>query len=117
MSDRSDWLLRERATIVFDDIVGPVFADLVERYDGAGGLVVKVVPDSPLILGIERHSSLMVRRPDGIEMIVCVYWVGGSGRLVAENIRMVTLSKTFDLFTVTREALNEQVRFLSGLER
>lgn len=117
MSERSDWLLRERASIVFDDIVRPVFADLIERYNGAGGLVVKVVPDSPLILGIERHSSLMVRRPDGIEMIVCVYWVGGSSRLIAENIRMVTLSKSFDLFTVTREELEEQLKFLSGLER
>lgn len=58
MSGRSDWLLRERASIVFDDIVRPVSADLIERYNGAGGLVVKVVPDGPLILGIERHSAL-----------------------------------------------------------
>lgn len=37
-------------------------------------------------------------------------------RLVAENIRMVTLSKTFDIFSVTKELLGRQVRFLSGLE-
>lgn len=75
------------------------------------------VPDSPLITGISRYASIMVRHPGGVEMIVCVYWVEGSLRPAAENKRMVTLSKTFDLFTVTREALGKQIRFLSGLEK
>jgi hypothetical protein len=59
----------------------------------------------------------MISHPGGVEMIICVYWVKGSMRLVAENIRMVTLSKTFDIFTVTKELLGKQVRFLGGLER
>jgi hypothetical protein len=117
LSEQSDWLLSERAAVVFDDIVGPVFAHLIEQYGGAGGVVVEAVPDSPLILGLKRYSSIMVRHPNGIEMIVSVYWVEGSGRLIAENIRMVTLSKSFDIFTVTREELEEQVKFLSALGR
>lgn len=117
MSGKSDWLLNERAAIVFDDIVEPVFASLIEQYDGAGGVVVKTVPDSPLILGLKRHSSIMIRHPNGIEMIVSVYWVAGSKRLIAENIRMVTLSKSFDIFTVTREELKRQVEFLGALGR
>ncbi|MEW6146030.1 MAG: hypothetical protein AB1598_13550 [Thermodesulfobacteriota bacterium] len=117
MSGRSDWLLGERAAVVFDDIVEPVFARLIEQYGGAGGVVVEAVPDSPLITGLKRYSSIMVRHPNGMEMIVSVYWVEGSGRLIAENIRMVTLSKSFDIFTVTREALEEQVKFLSALGR
>ena len=74
------------------------------------------VPDGPLIMGIERYSSIMFRHPGGLEMIVCVYWVSGSHRLIAENIRMVTLNKTFDIFSVTEEELEKQVRFLAGLD-
>lgn len=117
LKDKSDWQLHERAHAVFNQIVIPAFADLMEFYNGMAGYVVKKVPDSPLITGIKRYASIMVRHPSGIEMIVCVYWVEGSGRLVAENIRMVTLSKTFDLYTVTKEELLGQVKFLSGLDR
>ncbi len=114
--DKSDWILNERANIVFDQVVAPAFEDLIGLYNGVGGYVVKVVPDSPLITGIKRHSSVMVRHPNVLEMIVCVYWVEGSERLVAENIRMVTLSKTFDIYSVTKEGLLKQLKFLSGLE-
>lgn len=117
MSGQTDWLLSERAAVVFDDIVEAVFAHLIEQYNGSGGMVVKAVPDSPLILGLKRHSSIMVTHPNGVEMIVSVYWVERSRRLVAENIRMVTLSRSFDIFTVTREELEEQVKFLSALGR
>ena len=50
-------------------------------------------------------------------MIVCVYWVEGSSKLVAENISVVTFSKTFHLNSVTREELSEQLKFLCGLVR
>ncbi len=102
---------------IFDLKVKPVFADLIEFYNGVGAYIVKAVPDSPLITGIKRYASIMVRHPSGVEMIVCLYWVEGSKRLVAENIRMVTLSKTFDIYTVTKEELLRQVKFLAGLDR
>ena len=116
MAGKTDWELEERIDGIFDDIVMPVLDELIEEYDGAGGYGAKHVTDSPLITGLGRYASIMITHPGGVEMIICVYWVKGSLRLVAENIRMVTLSKTFDIFTVTKELLSKQVRFLSGLE-
>lgn len=117
MTGKTDWELEERIDGIFDNIVTPVLDELIEEYDGTGGYGAKYVTDSPLITGLGRYSSIMISHPGGVEMIVCVYWVKGSMRLVAENIRMVTLSKTFDIFSVTKELLGKQVRFLGGLER
>lgn len=115
MKDISDWQLNEQIDAVFREKVMPAFADLIALYNNVGGYVVKTVPDSPLITGISRYASVMVQHPAGVEMIVCVYWVEGSSRIVAENIRMVTLSKTFDIYTVTKEELLGQIKFLGGL--
>ena len=117
MTGTTDWELEERIVGVFNDVVMPVLGELIEEYDGAGSYSAKDVTDSPLITGLGRYVSIMISHPGGVEMIICVYWVKGSMRLVAENIRMVTLSKTFDIFSVTKELLGKQVRFLGGLER
>lgn len=117
MKDKSGWLLNERVNVVFDETVTLVFHDLVKTYNGIGGYVVETVSESPLITGIKRYASIKVTHPVGLEMIVCVYWVEGSGLLVAENITLVTLSKAFDLNSVTREELTEQLKFLCGLVR
>lgn len=114
--DKSDWQLNERVNVVFDQVVAGAFEEMIGLYNGIGGYIVKIVPDAPVITGIKRHSSVMVKHPDGMEMIVCVYWVERSERLVAENIRLVTLNKTFDIHTVTKEALLKQLKFLCGLE-
>ena len=117
LKDKSDWLLNERVNVVFDETVTPVCHDLVKTYNGAGGYAVETVSESPLITGIKRYASIKVTQPGGLEMIVCVYWVEGSSLLVAENITLVTLSKAFDLNSVTREELTEQLKFLCGLVR
>lgn len=116
MSTHTDLSLEEKIDDVFIDIVEPVFAALMDEYNDIPGFEVKLVPDGPLIKGIERHSSIMFKHPNGLEMIVCVYWVSGSHRLFAENIRMVTLNKMFDVFSLTREELKEQISFLAGLK-
>ena len=103
MSRRSDLILDEKVEGIFTGLVAPVFEELMSEYGDAPGFEVKLVPDGPLIMGIDRYSSIMFRHPSGLEMIVCVYWVSGSHTLVAENIRMVTLNKTFDIFSLTRE--------------
>ena len=66
-------------------------------------------------MGIEKYSSVMVKHPGGQEMIVCVYWVKNSERLIAENIQMVTLNKSFDIFSITQEELASQLKFLTGM--
>lgn len=116
MSTHSDLGLDQKIEEIFTDIVEPVLTDLMNEYNEAPGFEVKLVPDGPLIQGIERYLSIMFKHPNGVEMIVCVYWVSGSHRLFAENIRMVTLNKMFDVFSLTREQLKEDVAFLAGLK-
>ena len=115
MREDSNWNLDDKANDVFTNIVIPSFRKLIEEYDQVGGYEVKVVSDSPIIMGIEKYSSIMVKHPSGHEMIVCVYWVKNSERLIAENIQMVTLNKSFDLFSVTIDELTSQLKFLTAL--
>jgi hypothetical protein len=116
MSGHSNLNLAEKVGDIFQNIVEPVFGKFIEGYGDAPGYEVKLVPDGPLIMGIDRCASIMFKHPNGLEMIVCVYWVSGSERLIAENIRMVTLNKTFDLFSVTEDELEKQIGFLAGLK-
>ena len=110
-----DMELEGRVDEVFEKVVEPVFKELIEEYDDVNGYEVRIVPESPLIMGIKRHSSIFLRRPDGIEMIVCVYWIEGNERLFAANIMMVTFNRTFDIYTVNKEELKKQIKFLGGL--
>jgi len=115
MGQDSNWDLDERVNGVFTRTVLPSFRNLIDQYNQVGGYEVKVVSDSPIIMGIEKYSSISVKHPRGHEMIVCVYWVKNSERLIAENIQMVTLNKSFDIFSVTVEELTSQLKFLTGL--
>jgi len=109
--------LESRVDEVFEKIVKPVFKELIEQYNAVNGYEVKIVPECPLIMGIKRHKSIFLKHPDGIEMIVCVYWIEGYERLFAANIMMVSFNKTFDIYTVSREELKKQIKFLGGLGR
>ena len=44
MTGKTDWELEERIDGIFDDIVFPVFDELVEEYDGAGGYGANTLP-------------------------------------------------------------------------
>lgn len=115
MSEVTDWEIGERVDEIFRSVVLPAFESLINDYDKVGDYEVKVVSDSPVIMGIEKYSSIMVKHPGGQEMIVCVYWVKNSHRLIAENIQMVTLNKSFDILSVTKEELASQLKFLTGM--
>ena len=114
MSKELNWQ-KEKANEVFDNVVKPALRELVEEYDGTDGFEVKIVSDSPIITGIERYASIMFIHPDGLEMMVCVYWIKGSDRIVAENISMVTLNRNLDIYQVTKEELKKNVKFLAGV--
>jgi hypothetical protein len=116
MSQDSNWDMGDRADEVFKNIVIPVFETLINDHDAVDGYEVRIVSDGPLITGIEKYSSIMVRHPSGLEMIVCVYWVKNSERLIAENILLITHNVSLDIFSVTKEELAAQVKFLSGLK-
>ncbi|MFQ5786801.1 MAG: hypothetical protein ACE5H1_02360 [Thermodesulfobacteriota bacterium] len=115
MSDDLNQLIKDKAFQVFEIIVNPVFSELIEEYDNVKGYEVVIVNESPLIMGIELYNSIMFKHPDGMEMIICVYWLGGHDKLVAENIRMVTLNKVFNIYEVTKKELKKQIKFLAAL--
>ena len=115
MSEGSNWELDNKVDEVFRGVVLPAFQSMIDDYDQVGGYEVKIVSDSPVIMGIEKYSTIMVKHPGGQEMIVCVYWVKNSERLIAENIQMVTLNKSFDLFSVDKEELESELKFLTGM--
>lgn len=116
MSQDSNWNLSNRVDEIFKNIVNPVFEGLINDYNAVDGYEVKIVSDGPLIMGIENYSSIMVKHPGGMEMIICVYWVKNSERLIAENILLITHNISLDIYTVTKQELELQVKFLSGLK-
>jgi hypothetical protein len=116
VSDELTNQLNEKANELFQNLVTPIFKELIEEYDGENGFQVKVVPDKPAIMGIKKHNSVMIKHPDGMEMIICIYWVEGHDKIVAENIMMVTLNKVFNMYEVTRDDLKKKIKFLAGLQ-
>jgi hypothetical protein len=106
----------EKANELFENVITPIFKELIEEYNGQDGFEVKAVSDRPAIMGITKHSSLMIKHPDGMEMIICLYWVEGDDKIVAENIMMVTLNKAFNIYEVTKDDLKKKIKFLGGLE-
>ncbi|HEX9666932.1 MAG TPA: hypothetical protein VGA95_10305 [Thermodesulfobacteriota bacterium] len=116
MSEDLTSQLNEKANELFENLITPIFKELIEEYNGENGFEVKVVPDRPAIMGIKKHKSIMIKHPDGMEMIVCLYWVEGHDKIVAENIMMVTLNKAFNIYEVTKDDLKEKIKFLAGLE-
>lgn len=116
MSDELTNQVNEKANELFRNLVTPIFKELIEEYDGKNGFEVKVVPDKPAIMGIGKHNSIMIKHPDGMEMIICVYSVEGHEKIVAENIMMVTLNKVFNMYEVTKDDLKKKIKFLGGLE-
>ncbi len=115
MSEQSNWDLARKVGDIFNSVVEPSLEGLIHDYDGVGGYQVEIVPDRPIIIGIETYMSIKFKLPNGIVMVICVYWVSGSERLVAENIDMVTLNKRFNIFSVTKDELREQIKFLAGI--
>ena len=116
VSDELTNQLNEKANELFQSLIIPILKELVEEYDGENGFEVKVVPDKPAIMGIKRHNSVMIKHPDGMKMIICVYWVEGHDEIVAENIMMVTLNEVFNMHEVTKDDLKQKIKFLGGLE-
>lgn len=107
--------LNKKANEAFENVITPVFQELIEEYNGNNGFEVKVVMDRPAITGIRRHKSIMIKHPDGMEMVICLYWVEGYDKIVAENIMMVTLNKALSIYELARDDVKKKIKFLAGL--
>ncbi|MGB7293852.1 MAG: hypothetical protein WBD99_16920 [Thermodesulfobacteriota bacterium] len=115
MRDDLTGQFNEKANELFENLITPIFKELIEEYGGKNGFEGKVAPDKPAIMGIRKHKSLMINHADGMEMIICAYWIEGHDKIVAENIMMVTLNKVFNMYEVTKDDLKNKIKFLGGL--
>lgn len=114
MSDELNWQIAEKVNEAFEKSVEPGLQELVTEYDGVRGLEVKIVSECPYIYGIGKYASIMFTYPEGLEMIVSVYWVTGSDRIVAENLSLITSKRDLNIYQITKEELKKQVKLLVG---
>jgi hypothetical protein len=115
LSDQLEWQLTEKANEVFETVIEPALLELIEEYNSLGTIEVKIVSDVPLISGIDRYVSIMFKDPNNFELIVCVYWIKGSDKIIVDNIGLVFTNKVLDIYTVTKEELKRQVKLVAGL--
>jgi hypothetical protein len=50
-------------------------------------------------------------------LIVCVYWIKGSDKIIVDNIGLVFTNKVLDIYTLTKEELKRQVKLVAGLRQ
>jgi hypothetical protein len=112
-----EWQLTEKAYEVFESIVEPALQELIKEYRSLGTVEAKLVSDVPLISGIDRYVSIIFKDPNNFELIVCVYWIKGSDKLVVDNIGLVFTNRVLDIYTITKEELKKQVKLVAGLRQ
>ena len=107
--------IRNRVLKIYKEVVGPLIDELITEFDGVNGIEVRTVSDMPVIMGIKECRSILFKMPSGVEHMVCVYWIEGEEKIVAESIRMVTITRSFDLFALNVTALKHTIQDLAGL--
>lgn len=110
-------MLRSMVKELFLKCIEPVMHELVSEYNGLQGIEAKIVSESPVMMGIEKYISILFRHPNGVEHLICVYWIGGEEKIVAENLRMVTLNRSLSIFNLDAEKLKKTIKALAGLGR
>ncbi|HSG31423.1 MAG TPA: hypothetical protein VLB82_07750 [Thermodesulfobacteriota bacterium] len=115
MAEDFDTEIQNRVTAIFSDIVKPLTDELISDFNGVDGIQAELVSDIPVIMGIKQYKSIMFKLPTGVEHVICVYWVDGGSEIVAENIRMVTLNRSFDIFDLDVDELKKTIKVLAGL--
>lgn len=107
--------IENRISSIFTEIVGPLIDELIIQFNGVNGVEAAIVTDIPVIMGIKEYRSILFKAPSGVEHVVCVYWIDGEEKIVAENIRMVTLNRSFDIYSLDSEELKKTIMVLAGL--
>lgn len=115
MAEDYEQEIQARVSDIFTDIVNPVMSELLSEFNGRDGISAELVSDIPVIMGIKQYSSILFKLPIGVEHVVCVYWVQREENIVAENIRMVLLNRSFSIFDLSRENLKKTIKALAGL--
>ncbi|NIT14146.1 MAG: hypothetical protein GTN99_07895 [Candidatus Dadabacteria bacterium] len=115
MAEDYDTEIRSRVSAIFSDTIYPLLDRMILKFDGLDGIESRSVTDIPVIMGIKEYKSILFKLPTGVEHVVCVYWIEGEEQIVAENIRMVTLNRSFDIFNLNTEELEKTIKVLAGL--
>ncbi|NIP39812.1 MAG: hypothetical protein GWO07_12375 [Candidatus Dadabacteria bacterium] len=117
MAEDFETEIRNRVSKIFHENVAPLIEELITEFNGLDGIEAKTVSDIPVIMGIKEFSSILFKLPTGVEHVVCVYWIDGEQQIVAENIRMVTVNRSFDIFDLNTDELKKTIKVLAGLGR
>ncbi len=107
--------IRNRVLKIYKEVVGPLIDELITEFDGVNGIEVRTVSDMPVIMGIKKYRSILFKMPSGVEHMVCIYWIEGEEKIVAESIRMVTINRAFDIFDLNVGELKKTIKVLAGL--
>lgn len=108
-------ILRNRVDEIFHECIEPVMKELVSEYNDIQGIQAKIVSESPVMMGIEKYISILFRYPNGVEHLICVYWISGEEKIVAENLRMVTLNRSLSIYNLSSDELKKTIKLLAGL--
>ncbi len=109
--------LKNRVNEIFLECIEPVMHELVSEYNGMQGMEVEIVSESPIMMGIEKYISILFKYPNGVEHLICIYWIGGEEKIVAENLRMVTLNRSLSIYSLNPVELKKTIKVLAGLGR
>ncbi len=107
--------IRDRVSKIFIETVDPLIDELIAEFDGLNGIEVRIASDMPVIMGIKEYRSILFKMPSGVEHMVCIYWIEGEEKIVAESIRMVTINRAFDIFDLNVGELKKTIKVLAGL--
>ncbi len=67
------------------------------------------------MMGIEKYKSILFIFPNGIEHVICVYWIGGEEKTVVVNNGMVILNRSFNIFDLYVKESKRTIQVLTGL--
>lgn len=109
--------LKNRVNEIFLECIEPVMHELVSEYNGIQGIEAKIVSEGPAMMGIEKYLSILFKFPDGVEHLICVYWIVGEEKIVVENLRMLTLNRSLSIYSLNPVELKKTIKVLAGLGR
>lgn len=109
--------LKTKVNKLFDNIIEPLFNELISEFNGTNGIESRIVSEQPLMMGIEKYKTILFKYPNDVEHVICVYWISGENRIIAENLRMVTLNRSLSIFDFNQYDLKKTIKVLAGLGR
>ncbi len=100
---------------IFENIVNPSLNKIVKEYNGVNGYKASIVSNSPVIMGIGKYKSIQLTHPNNLAQIICIYWIKGEEKIIAENISAFTLQKTFNIYDLNKKEFKKNILRLAAV--